>query len=51
MRPLPMRPMFALLAVLILASCGVDGAPVAPKDVPEAGLTVSGEARFGVTTP
>lgn len=34
-----------LLAVFSLTACGADGAPEAPK----AGLTVTGEARAGVT--
>lgn len=35
----------ALLATLILAACGADGAP----DRPEPGVAMSGEASFGVT--
>lgn len=34
-----------LIALLLLASCGADGAPTAPT-----GVSVSGEARFGVVS-
>lgn len=34
----------ALLATLILAACGADGAPTRP------GVTVSGEASMGITS-
>lgn len=37
-------PRLALLCLLALAACGVDGAPEAPA----AGLTVSGSAAMGV---
>lgn len=36
----------ALLAVLTLAACGVDGAPERPDPPP--GVHVSGDARIGV---
>lgn len=41
-----------LLAALALAACGVDGPPERPVDEPsqQPGVTVSGEARFGVVT-
>jgi hypothetical protein len=35
-----------LLAAFALAACGVDGAPQPPS---KSGITVSGEARIGVT--
>lgn len=34
-------------ALLILSGCGAGGAPEAPQPPP--GLTISGEARFGVS--
>ncbi|MBL4918124.1 hypothetical protein [Szabonella alba] len=41
------RPIFAALtALVLLAACGVDGAPTAPG----ANLSVDGDARFGITT-
>lgn len=41
-----------LIALLALAACGVDGAPVRPNapDTPPPGLSVSGEGRIGVVT-
>ena len=42
----------ALLAALIaLAACGADGPPVPPAKAKPAGdgVTISGDARFGVT--
>ena len=40
----------ALIAAsaMLLAACGADGAPVPPKPKAKTGITVSGEARFGV---
>jgi|LLEQ01.1.fsa_nt_gi hypothetical protein len=35
-------------ALLLLAACGVDGAPKAP-DAPATGVSVSGDMRMGVT--
>lgn len=39
--------------VLLLAACGVDGAPVPPDSTPDArptpGVTVSGTAEFGIS--
>lgn len=49
-----MKTLTAFMLVALVAGCGVDGAPTAPK-APEAkpasgsGITMSGEARFGVT--
>lgn len=41
----------AILAVLVVTACGVDGPPVAPgAATPEPGLGISGEARIGVVT-
>ncbi|MFD1794551.1 hypothetical protein ACFSC1_00985 [Paracoccus aurantiacus] len=41
----------AILALLTLAACGVDGPPVRPDpETPPPGLTVSGDARIGVAT-
>ena len=37
-------PRLALLCLLALAACGVDGAPQAPAD----GLTISGSAEMGI---
>jgi hypothetical protein len=37
--------------VLLLAACGVDGAPVPPSQVEEkspSGVTISGSAEFGI---
>jgi hypothetical protein len=36
----------ALLALLMLAACGADGAP----DTPEPGIRISGEAQIGIST-
>lgn len=36
--------LLALISVLALAACGIDGEP-APR---ESGITVSGEARIGI---
>lgn len=36
-----------LLALVLLTACGADGQPTAPA---AAGLTLSGDARVGVTT-
>ena len=38
----------ALLALLALAACGADGEPETPP--PPDGISVSGDARFGVST-
>ena len=44
----------AVIAALLVAGCGVDGAPIRPQAKtelqPEPGLSVSGEARIGVVT-
>lgn len=45
--------MIRILPLLVLlAACGVDGAPIAPKDVeenkPEPGVTVSGNVSVGI---
>ncbi|SEM68916.1 hypothetical protein SAMN05216227_100199 [Pseudorhodobacter antarcticus] len=42
-----MRITLALLTALTLAACGADGAPTAPT---ETGVTISGDARVGVTS-
>jgi predicted small lipoprotein YifL len=45
-----MRPL-ALLFLLSLAACGVDGPPVPPSEVEEEaspGITVTGSAEFGI---
>lgn len=38
----------ALLAVLALAACGVDGPPERPSPAP--GVSISGDARMGVVS-
>ncbi|MEQ3643685.1 MAG: hypothetical protein ABNH17_10065 [Paracoccus sp. (in: a-proteobacteria)] len=41
-----------VVVVAVLASCGVDGAPQRPVEKPlqqQMGVTVSGDARFGVS--
>lgn len=44
----------AAIAALLVAGCGVDGPPIRPQAKAEVqaqpGVTVSGEARFGVVT-
>ncbi len=49
-----MRVLAALVGLSVLAACGVDGAPQAPSTkTPVAtgtGVTISGDARFGVQT-
>lgn len=40
---------FLLLAPLVLAACGADGAPVAPSKAAAPGVTLSGEAKIGIT--
>ncbi len=32
----------------LLAACGADGAPERPRDAPQPGVSVSGDARIGV---
>ena len=48
-----MKPLAALLALCLLAACGADGEPLRPGanhgTAPQTGLTITGEARFGVT--
>lgn len=34
----------AVIVALVLAGCGADGAP----ERPETGISISGEARFGI---
>lgn len=41
-----MRCVASIFLVVLLASCGVDGAPTPPA---EPGLTVTGTARIGVS--
>jgi hypothetical protein len=47
------RALTALAFASLLAACGVDGAPVPPRDAPQSSsgngttLTVTGDARFG----
>jgi len=46
-----MKIIAAVLTLALLAACGADGEPVPPtraKAAPANGITVSGEARFGV---
>ncbi len=38
----------ALLILPLLAACGADGAPEAPAKAAKPGITVTGEASFGV---
>lgn len=42
----------AVIAILTLTACGVDGPPErpAPKAEQSSGVTISGDARFGVMT-
>lgn len=44
-----MRLGLALAALAALAACGADGAPERPDPAPDTGVTLSGQARFGVT--
>ena len=48
-----MKPLALTMALLTLAACGADGEPVRPAadhgTAPSTGVTISGEARFGVT--
>lgn len=46
----PVRRWLAFAAVTVLASCGIDGAPIPPSDndLPEPGITLSGTAEVGV---
>lgn len=39
----------AILALTLLAACGADGPPQRPADTPPPGVTVTGEARIGVS--
>jgi len=42
----------SLLAILAVSACGVDGAPKRPVEKPvqqQMGVTVSGDARIGVS--
>ncbi|MGY6548482.1 MAG: hypothetical protein ACXIU7_05700 [Roseinatronobacter sp.] len=48
MRPTP-RITITAFAALTLAACGA-GAPPSAPDTPPPGLSISGEARLGVTT-
>ncbi|MFV0292265.1 MAG: hypothetical protein ACK5II_03215 [Paracoccus sp. (in: a-proteobacteria)] len=38
----------AVIMLLILSACGVDGAPERPDPDPSPGVSVSGDARIGV---
>lgn len=47
-----LRQVLIMLVLVAVAACGVDGAPTAPGDSePDqtGGVTLSGEARIGVT--
>ncbi len=39
----------AAATLLALAGCGVEGPPQAPSPAPSPGVSVTGEARIGVT--
>ena len=39
----------ALLAFVILAACGAEGAPQAPQAQPSNGISITGTASMGVT--
>jgi hypothetical protein len=39
----------SLLAVMALSACGVDGSPQRPAKKAESGVTISGDARVGVS--
>lgn len=46
-----MKQLTAALGLLVLlAACGVDGAPTQPEPTPQSGVTLSGSARIGVTS-
>ncbi len=38
----------ALLSLVLVASCGADGAPTRPEKPQTSGITISGQARVGV---
>ncbi len=44
-----MRPIL-LVALLTLAACGADGPPERPADSTASGITITGEARMGIST-
>ncbi|MEM9249042.1 MAG: argininosuccinate lyase [Pseudomonadota bacterium] len=47
-----MRRLIAVVLLLGVAACGVDGPPVPPaddRDRPEPGITISGTAEVGVS--
>lgn len=52
----PTRPLLGLILLATLAACGADGAPEPPvrnttqSSTGTSGLTVSGDARFGMQT-
>lgn len=37
-----------LIALLLLAACGVDGPPIAPAPASAPGIAVSGDAMIGI---
>ncbi|MBA4351251.1 MAG: argininosuccinate lyase [Rhodobacter sp.] len=43
-----MKSLFSLSALILLAACGADGAPVAPSQAPASTLAITGEARVGI---
>jgi hypothetical protein len=40
----------ALLSLLLLAACGVDGAPTPPREEAVPGIRLSGTAEIGIST-
>jgi len=46
------RPITAMILFALLAACGADGMPTPPQgSAPsQAGIQISGDSRFGVTT-
>jgi predicted small lipoprotein YifL len=51
-RPIAKTTLMILVICSALAGCGIDGPPKppAPKPAQDSGITISGNARFGVET-
>ena len=39
-----------LLALLLLAACGVDGAPTPPSPAAQTGISITGQVQVGVVS-